>query len=132
MTKLFNFCVLTSLMISPVWAEPALKETKPLESAEYTAQINKLLTADDRAALILGEKITAIRYALDNPEMPGNLEMITALGNDQRYYMLVRGWLGYQLQADLSILQARQGKAAEKIQQRVELVQKAIRRIDLE
>ena len=95
-------------------------------------QLSTPLTAEDSRVLLLGQKIRAIQQTLDNPERMDNLDVIIELGTDQRYYKLVRGWLGYQLQADRSILQARQGRVTEKIQQRIKLVEEAIRRIDLE
>lgn len=121
-----------TLLNEIVLIETVLIEPETLESSEYNAQLTKVLTADDKAALLLGQQISAIRHALDNPELPENLKIITELGTNQRDYTLVRGWLGYQLQGDMSILQASQEKTPEKIQQRIELLQQAIRRIDLE
>jgi hypothetical protein len=135
----FEYLFLFSLMISPGRAEPQSlsQETGNMESSEhnkqfFAAECSKLLSAEDKTVLLLGRQISAIRYALEHPTLSENLKIITDLGTDQRYYMLVRGWLGYQLQGDMSILHASQGKAPEKIKQRVELLQQAIRRIDLE
>ena len=86
----------------------------------------------DTDAMELGYRVSAIHAALQNPGAPGALQAITDLGHDQRYYVMVRGWLMYQLQGDMSILQASQGQAQETIRARVDFIQQAIRTIDLE
>ena len=86
----------------------------------------------DAEATELGYRISAINAALQNPAAPGAMQAITDLGHDQRYYVMVRGWLMYQLQGDMSILQASQGQAQESIRARVDFIQQAIRAIDLE
>ena len=86
----------------------------------------------DAEAAELGYRISAINTALQNPAAPGAMQAITDLGHDQRYYVMVRGWLMYQLQGDMSILQASQGQAQESIRARVDFIRQAIRAIDLE
>jgi hypothetical protein len=86
----------------------------------------------DAEALELGYRVSAINEALQNPGAPGALQAITDLGHDQRYYVMVRGWLMYQLQGDMSILQASQGQVPEAIRVRIDFIQQAIRAIDLE
>ena len=86
----------------------------------------------DAEAMELGYRISAINAALQNPAAPGAMRAITDLGHDQRYYVMVRGWLMYQLQGDTSILQASQGPAQEAVRVRVDFIQRAIRAIDLE
>lgn len=86
----------------------------------------------EAAATELGYKVAAINAALRNPAAPGALEAITSLGHDQRYYVMVRGWLTYQLQGDLSILQATQGQQQPAIRARIDFIQQAIRALDLE
>ena len=86
----------------------------------------------DAEAIELGYRVAAINEALQNPAAPGALQAITDLGHDQRYYVMVRGWLMYQLQGDMSILQASQGQAQDAIRARVDFIQQAIRTIDLE
>ena len=80
----------------------------------------------------LGYRVAAINAALHNPAAPGAMQAITDLGHDQRYYVMVRGWLMYQLQGDMSILQASQGQAQESMRERVDFIRQAIRAIDLE
>ena len=86
----------------------------------------------DADAMELGYKVSAINAALQNPVTPGAMQTITELGHDQRYYVMVRGWLMYQLQGDMSILQASQGQEQENIRARIDFIQRAIRAIDLE
>ena len=86
----------------------------------------------DAEAIELGYRISAINVALQNPTEPGAMRAITDLGHDQRYYVMVRGWLMYQLQGDMSILQASQGPAQATVRARVDFIQRAIRAIDLE
>jgi len=80
----------------------------------------------------LGYKIAAVNEALQHPSAPGALQAITNLGHDQRYYVMVRGWLMYQLQGDISILQASQGQQQPAIRSRIDFIQRAIRALDLE
>jgi len=86
----------------------------------------------DAEATELGNRISAINTALQNPAAPGAMQAITELGHDQRYYVMVRGWLMYQLQGDMSILEARQEQTSNTIRARVEFIRRAIRAIDLE
>ena len=86
----------------------------------------------DTEATQLGYRVAAINAALQNPAAPGAMQAITDLGHDQRYYVMVRGWLMYQLQGDMSILEARQEQTPDTIRARVDFIQQAIRAIDLE
>jgi hypothetical protein len=86
----------------------------------------------DADAMELGYRVSAINAALQNPAAAGAMQAITELGHDQRYYVMVRGWLMYQLQGDKSILDARQEQAPNTIKARVDFIQQAIRAIDLE
>jgi len=86
----------------------------------------------EAAAMELGYKVAAINEALLDPGAPGAMQAITNLGHDQRYYAMVRGWLMYQLQGDMSILQATQAQQQPVIRARVDFIQQAIRAIDLE
>jgi len=87
---------------------------------------------EDQAALELGYRVQAVREAIQHPEAPHALEAITDLGRDQRYYVMVRGWLTYQRQGDMSIVAARRGQAPEHIHARIRFLDQAIRAIDLE
>jgi hypothetical protein len=84
------------------------------------------------AAMELGYRVSAIRAALQDPGAPGAMQAITRLGHDQRYYVMVRGWLMYQLQGDMSILQATQARQQDAVRERIDFIQQAIRAIDLE
>jgi hypothetical protein len=93
---------------------------------------NSASMADDQAALELGRKVLAIREALHNPGGPHALQAVTDLGLDQRYYVMVRGWLAYQLAGDRSILDAARGQARAAVRERIHFLEQAIRAIDLE
>ncbi len=84
-------------------------------------------------ALALGHRVLAVQDALQDPEAPGALAAVVDLGTDSRHYVMVRGWLMLQLQADTSILEAtRESDPRPNIETRVEFVRTAIRAIDLE
>ena len=84
----------------------------------------------DVEAMALGYKVAAVKVAIQEPAVPGAMQAITSLGHDQRYYVMVRGWLTYQLQGDMSLLEANPDQPV--VQTRVDFVQRAIRAIDLE
>ncbi|MEA2079361.1 MAG: DUF4377 domain-containing protein [Pseudomonadota bacterium] len=90
------------------------------------------ISEEDQVALDLGCKVLAVKEALRNPGTPNALQAVTDVGLDQRYYTMVRGWLAYQLQGDMSILDAGREGAPERIRERVEFLKAAIRAIDLE
>ena len=103
--------------------------------------VSRLLAADrpgeftemeDHAAQELGYRVQAVRDAIRHPEAPHALEAVTDLGRDQRYYVMVRGWLSYQRQGDKSIVAASRGQAPEHIHARIRFLDQAIRAIDLE
>ena len=98
----------------------------------FFSSISTASELTDAEAIELGYRVSAINEALQNPGAPGTLQVITDLGHDQRYYVMVRGWLMYQLQGDMSILQASQGQVPDAIRVRIDLIQQAIRAIDLE
>ncbi|MDX2456914.1 MAG: hypothetical protein QNL87_05350 [Gammaproteobacteria bacterium] len=85
-----------------------------------------------QAALELGRRVQAVRAAIQQPEAPDALEAITDLGRDQRYYVMVRGWLAWQRQGDMSIVAASREQAPEHIRTRIRFLDRAIRAIDLE
>jgi len=86
----------------------------------------------DQTTMELGRKVLAVREALQNPGGPGAMQAVTDLGRDQRYYVMVRGWLAYQLAGDRSILEAARGPARAAARERVHFLEQAIRAIDLE
>ena len=87
---------------------------------------------DDHEVLLLGRRVQAVREAIQHPDTPHALQAITDLGHDQRYYVMVRGWLALQLQGDMSIAAASKGSAPAAVDARIRFLQQAIRAIDLE
>jgi len=90
------------------------------------------LSKEDQAALQLGHRVLAVRLAIQNPEAPNAMKAVTDLGRDQRYYIIVRGWLSYQLQGNTSMLEVSKERTSDKTKQRITFLKKAIRAIDLE
>ena len=88
------------------------------------------LSEQDLEALKLGKQILAIQEALNNPGDPNSIHSITALGWDQRYYLMVRGWLVQRLQADQSAYTGSESQTH--LGERIEFIKLAIRTIDLE
>ena len=95
------------------------------------APINQALASDTEAAR-LGQRVFAVQSALDDPAAPGALQAVTDLGLDSRYYVMVRGWLGLQLEGDRSIVESSQNDVSPEIERRIEFLEQAIRAIDLE
>lgn len=93
--------------------------------------INQAL-ASDTEALRLGQRVFAVQSALDDPAAHGALQAVTDLGLDSRYYVMVRGWLGLQLEGDRSIAESSQDDVSPEIERRIEFLEQAIRAIDLE
>lgn len=89
-------------------------------------------THEDQTALDLGRKVIAVRKAIEQPQAPGSLQAVKDLGLNSRSYVMVRGWLSQQLQADASIRDASKGNPPQKIKDRIAFLEKAIRAIDLE
>ena len=86
----------------------------------------------DQAAMELGRKVLAVRQAIQTPGSANAMQAVTDLGHDQRYYVMLRGWLGYQLEGDRSILAAAGGQTPQEVRERIIFLEKAIRAIDLE
>ncbi|WOH39214.1 hypothetical protein RI844_08315 [Thalassotalea fonticola] len=103
-------------------------DQKAIDEDSKTATIN--LSEQDLEALKLGKQILAIQQALNNPTDPNSIHKVTALGWDQRYYVMVRGWLVQRLQADQSAYTGSQ--AQTHLGERIEFLKLAIRTIDLE
>jgi hypothetical protein len=93
---------------------------------------NAAFGADDETAIQLGRKVLSVRKAIQNPQAPNAMQAVTELGRDQRYYVMVRGWLSYQLQADLSILETANEQTRGEVKARIHFLKEAIRAIDLE
>ena len=91
------------------------------------------LPQEDQAALEIGRKVIAVRKAIQNPQSAMSMPAVKDLGRDQRYYVMVRGWLVQQLQGDLSIRESRgKQQTPDAVEQRIGFLKKAIRAIDLE
>jgi len=86
----------------------------------------------DHAAMELGRKVLAVRQAIQSPGEANAMQAVTDLGHDQRYYVMVRGWLTFQLEGDRSILAAAGEQAPREVRERIIFLEKAIRAIDLE
>lgn len=89
--------------------------------------------AEDKDAGELGRAIIAIQKAIANPEAPGSLEAVTALGHVTAHYAMVRGWLVQELIGAESIKSVQKPDAKNPaIDARIAFLKKAIRAIDLE
>lgn len=86
----------------------------------------------DPQALALGRQVLAVQQILRQPGADGDLAAVVELGTDSRYYTMVRGWLGLQLQGDTSILDASEPGSRPAVEARVDFLRRAIRAIDLE
>ncbi|MCU7959490.1 MAG: hypothetical protein KZQ58_05720 [gamma proteobacterium symbiont of Bathyaustriella thionipta] len=112
MNKILTICTLSCLLILPGGTANAIT---------------------DEEAKQLGLRIVAVQQALNHPAEPQSMQAVLDLGRDSRYYLMMRGWLSQQLQADRSILQQyRNNPAPGLIVERAHFVQRAIRMIDLE
>jgi len=102
--------------------------------AAITSTLVMLVTSmvENQDAILLGRRVQAVREAIQHPDAPHSLEAITDLGHDQRYYIMVRGWLAFQLQGDMSIVEASRGRVPEYVSTRIRFLNRAIRAIDLE
>ena len=119
----------TVLLLAGLLAAWALTAVPRLLAADRPGECTEM---EDQAALELGYRVQAVREAIQHPEAPRALEAITDLGRDQRYYVMVRGWLAYQRQGDRSIVAASRGQAPKHIHARIRFLDRAIRAIDLE
>jgi hypothetical protein len=102
------------------------------ETGKATAPAAASLSDEDKAALELGRGVLAIQRVLKNPTAPDAMNVVTHLGHDSRYYVMIRGWLTYQLSGDQSIINASRGNPPKLIADRAAFLQKAIRYLDLE
>jgi hypothetical protein len=93
----------------------------------YSSELSALESDCD-----LGEKVRAVREAIADPSTDNALSTVTELGQDSRYYVMVRGWLSMQLEGDMSIVRAQGGSLTPQLATRIDFVRTAIRAIDLE
>ena len=110
-------CLLAGLFVAQGWAAEQLRDSGMME---------------DQDAMLLGRRVDAVRKAIQHPDAPRSLEAITDLSHDQMHYVMVRGWLTFQLQGDMSIVDASRGQVPEHISTRIRFLNRAIRAIDLE
>jgi hypothetical protein len=113
-------------------AVPGTTDPPAPESERPTPPRAVPMSKEDQAALELGRKVLAVRESLRNPTAPNALNAVTDLGRDQRHYVMVRGWLSYHLEGDLSIRAAAKRHAPNEVKERISFLRKAIRAIDLE
>ena len=113
------------------WFALLLVGSSPMSSLAAEGGGQSMLPPQDQEALLLGQQLLRLRQALAKPEAPDSMQAVLELGHQQAAYMMVRGWLSYQLQADLSLLAGNE-QAHEAVRQRVTFLQQAIRRLDLE
>ncbi|WP_068545737.1 hypothetical protein [Thalassotalea crassostreae] len=125
--SLLFLCVLCNAIIGNAYAN----EVNGVDSASSEDKlVNVQLTQQDVDALKLGQKLQQAMQAINLPNDPASIHKITALGWDQRYYVMIRGWLVLQLQADQSAYTGSQSQ--QLLGDRIEFLKLAIRTIDLE
>jgi hypothetical protein len=81
-----------------------------------------------------GRMLQQLQQAIEQPELEISQQVVVRYGSDQRYYLMIRGWLNERLQGLESQL-GTQGDNTERVQQlqvRIEALRGLIRRIDLE
>ena len=126
--------LLTCLMFNATTSIAYANETAEINSIETGSSEDKLvnvqLSQQDVEALKLGQKLQQAMQAINLPNDPASIHKITALGWDQRYYVMMRGWLVLQLQADQSAYTGSQSQ--QLLGDRIEFLKLAIRTIDLE
>lgn len=114
-------------------SSPSPEEGDPaITSQPVLLRANGQYREQGRAAAELGNKVLAVMHAIRNPEAANAIQSVTDLGHDQRYYIMVRGWLQYQLDGDKSILKSAGEQTPIDVIQRVQFLEKAIRALDLE
>ena len=90
----------------------------------------------DEEAMALGRRVLAVKTAFEHPEAPESLEAIRALGNDSRYYVMVRGWVIQHLQMAESYMGTSSYRddpvRKQAVDERIAALKKALRAIDLE
>ncbi len=101
--------------------------------------VSSLLAAvevSDEEAMVLGRQVLAVKQALENPEAPESMAAVTALGQDSRYYVMVRGWVVQHIQMAESYRGTSEYKASAErkleVEKKISSYQKMLRRIDLE
>ena len=111
-----NHITSTALVLAALLAIPVMA-TESAQSEEYA----------------IGVMVKALDDAIQHPS-DQSLSTITNYGTDSRYYVMIRGWLVQERQGAQSQLSAyrKDDNHRAKLQQKVDFLQQAIRRIDLE
>ncbi|GIU23558.1 hypothetical protein L2719_05260 [Shewanella schlegeliana] len=117
-----NHIASSMLVFTAILAIPAMA-TAPTQSDEYA----------------IGVMVKSLDNAIKHPSN-ASLATIAEYGTDSRYYVMIRGWLVQELQGVKSQLAAYNSHVQDKsydanrarLQQKVDFLQHAIRRIDLE
>jgi hypothetical protein len=65
----------------------------------FCSKISTASDLSDAEATELGYGVSAINAALQNPAVPGAMQLVTDLGHDQRYYVMSIGWINAILPA---------------------------------
>lgn len=101
--------------------------------------VSSLLCAvevSDEEAMVLGRQVLAVKQALENPEAPESMAAVTALGQDSRYYVMVRGWVVQHIQMAESFRGTSEYKQSPdrqlEVEKKISAYQKLLRMIDLE
>ena len=127
-----NKLIVPMIALSGLLAFAGMTASPAKDSEKEKPATPATLTGEARKALELGRKVLAVRQAIANPQTPGAMEAVTALGLDSRHYVMVRGWLTQQLAGDQSILDASKENTPKAVKDRIAFLHKAIRAIDLE
>ena len=97
---------------------------------------NEGLSEQQKEALALGLKVIEVKAALEKPEMEGSIDVIKSLGQDSRYYVMVRGWIRQHIEMTESYQGTstyRESKKRKKeVDGRITALKKMLRAIDLE
>ena len=89
-----------------------------------------------QADAILGQKVEDLRGAFNDPLQENFLERLQKLGNDSRYYVMVRGWLVQHIEMTQSYQSTRRYQDSAEYRQRIDAIlqryKKGLRLLDLE
>lgn len=126
LTATFSVVFLFGVIISE-------SDASSVTECERTGLENSVpMSKADQIALCLGRKVLAVRKALSEYKRSNAMNDIVELGLDQRSYAMVRGWLSYKLQADISLYNSVNESSKNEIKERIIFIKKSIRAIDLE
>jgi len=82
---------------------------------------------------VIGQMVQHLDVAINSPTDKNALQIIIKYGTDNRYYLMIRGWLVQKLNGIESRLQAQPSQAKKAaLSAEVDALKEAIRAIDLE